>query len=373
MTIVADNRQDVRERALNRDIQSHPAATVNTPFVWGAGIECSFIPHLNVDQFEWTQHNNFWRDDFARARNDLGLTALRYALPWHQLEPQRGQFDWSLSDERIEECEKIGLELYLDVMHFGAPTWLPQAAGDPEFPEALEQFTYQLVSRYGKTVKTWCPCNEPLVLSLFSGDFGFWPPHSRKWRGYMPVLSRVVQAVSRGIRAIRQVQPDAKVLLCDNVESFRSRDPELAIEVRRRNLRRFLVLDLLLGRFDHQHPLYSWVTAYGLSELDLEWFRHNAQTPDILGLDYYPNSTWRLEQTAGAVRQRRADSAGGIYGAASEYYDRYGLPMMITETSIDGKPINRQIWLDRTIDDCRRLREEGVPMLGYLVAAVRPD
>ena len=37
---------------------------VTKKFAWGAGIECSFIPHLNVDQFEWTQHNRFWRDDF---------------------------------------------------------------------------------------------------------------------------------------------------------------------------------------------------------------------------------------------------------------------------------------------------------------------
>jgi len=33
-------------------------------FIWGAGIECSFLPHLNVDQFQWTQHNRYWRDDF---------------------------------------------------------------------------------------------------------------------------------------------------------------------------------------------------------------------------------------------------------------------------------------------------------------------
>src|SRR3954447_10855538 len=35
-------------------------------FVWGAGIECSFLPHLNVDQFEWTQHDRYWKDDFKR-------------------------------------------------------------------------------------------------------------------------------------------------------------------------------------------------------------------------------------------------------------------------------------------------------------------
>ncbi len=51
-----------------------------TKFVWGAGIECSFIPHLNVDQFDWTQHNTFWREDLAKAK-ELGVTHMRYALP----------------------------------------------------------------------------------------------------------------------------------------------------------------------------------------------------------------------------------------------------------------------------------------------------
>ncbi len=36
-------------------------------FIWGAGIECSFIPHLKVDQFEWTGHDRAWREDLRRA------------------------------------------------------------------------------------------------------------------------------------------------------------------------------------------------------------------------------------------------------------------------------------------------------------------
>jgi glycosyltransferase involved in cell wall biosynthesis len=270
-----------------------------------------------------------------------------------------------MADERIEYCHSLGLDLFMDVMHFGTPTWLKQAAGDPEFPESLEAFTEAMVNRYRQTITTWCPCNEPLVLALFSGDYGFWPPHSRKWRGYMPVLTRIVQAVNRSIRAIRRAQPEATVLLCDNAESYRTRDPDLNLEVRRRNLRRFLVLDLLMGRVDRHHPLFPWLTAYGMSELDLDWFRANPQSPDVLGLDYYPNSDWQLDKCGQTIRQRRADHPVGVYGVASAFYNRYALPMMLTETSIEGKPINREIWLDETIEDCRRLRAEGIPMLGY--------
>src|SRR5438105_13896995 len=95
-----------------------------TQFVWGAGIECSFLPHLNVDQFQWTQHNRYWRDDFKLAKNDLGINHLRYAFPWHELEPTRGQYNWKLADERIEEAQKLGLNLMVDVMPFCTPLWL---------------------------------------------------------------------------------------------------------------------------------------------------------------------------------------------------------------------------------------------------------
>src|SRR5438477_6546514 len=90
-----------------------------TRFVFGSGIECSFLPHINVDQFRWTQHDRFWRDDLRRAREELGITHLRYAFPWHELEPRRGEFNWDYSDQRMEELDRLGFELMLDVMHLG--------------------------------------------------------------------------------------------------------------------------------------------------------------------------------------------------------------------------------------------------------------
>jgi beta-glucosidase/6-phospho-beta-glucosidase/beta-galactosidase len=352
-----------RTQATTADVDSLPFKQ----FIWGAGVECSSLPHLNVDQFNWTQHDRFWREDLRRAREELGISHLRYCFPWHILEPTRGSFDWSYADERMEEFQKLGINVLLDVMHFGTPLWLKQAVGDPEFPEALEEYAEALATRYRGAVSTFCPFNEPLVSALFSGDFGFWPPHSRKWRGYMPVLSRIVQAVNRGIRAIRNAAPEATVLLCDAVESYKTRAKDLQSEVDRRNLRRFLVMDLLLGRVDAHHPLHSWVTSYGMTELDLEWFRTNPQAPDVFGLDYYPHSDWQLDRgPGGAVRQRRADSPVGLYGIANAYWKRYGIPLMVTETSIEGKPINREIWLESNVEHVKRLREEGVPMLGMI-------
>lgn len=348
-----------------------PAAVMQEPltrskFIWGAGVECSFIPHLDIDQYQWTQHDRYWKEDLRHARETLGIEYLRYCFPWHVLELERGRFDWSYADERLDEFERLGIRPMLDVMHFGTPRWLKQAVGDPEFPEALESFTHAIVSRYAGRVPFWCPFNEPLVSALFSGDFGFWPPHGRKWRGYMPVLSRITQGVARGIRAIRRADPNATVVHVDTVEHYKTRDSELQSEVARRNARRFVVMDLLTGRVDHHHPLYEWLTAYGMSELDLEWFRTNPQRPDVLGMDYYPHGDWQLEYADGRVRQKRADNPFGLYRLGHEYYNRYGIPLMVTETSVDGQPLNREIWLEQIVEDCRRLRADGVPMLGLI-------
>jgi len=45
------------------------------------------------------------------------------------LEPKPRDFRFDYADERIAECKKAGIDLILDVMHFGTPLWLKQAVG----------------------------------------------------------------------------------------------------------------------------------------------------------------------------------------------------------------------------------------------------
>ena len=256
-----------------------------------------------MDQFQWTQHEKFWREDFRRARDETGINHLRYAFPWHVLEPEPGKFDWTYSDRARRRMPKARHQSDDGCDALRHADLVKAGGGRSGIPRGVGTIHRALVSRYRAEINVWCPFNEPLVSALFSGDFGFWPPHSRKWRGYMPVLSRIVQAVSRGIRAIRRVMPEATVLLCDAVENYKTRHEKLQTEVSRRNMRRFLVMDLLTGRVDANHPLYSWLTSYGLSEIDLNWFKTHPQAPDVLGLDYYPHSDWQLDLNGERVRQ----------------------------------------------------------------------
>ena len=132
--------------------------------------------------------------------------------------------------------------------------------------------------------------------------------------------------------------PEATVLLCDAAESYKTRNTQLAIGSRpAENMRRFLVMDLLLGRVDANHRSF-------LAEcLRPERSRSGMvplQSADARcsGLDYYPHSDWQLDRAREGVRQHRADKPIGLHGVASAYWQRYGVPLMLTETSIEGQP-----------------------------------
>src|SRR6266446_3331655 len=66
-------------------------------FLWGTGIEDTFIidPHpltgRTLDEYELTGHYEQWEGDLQRAA-ELGVSILRYGIPWYRVEPRPGAF-----------------------------------------------------------------------------------------------------------------------------------------------------------------------------------------------------------------------------------------------------------------------------------------
>ncbi len=349
----------------------------HSQFRWAAGIECSFIPHLGIDQYRWTQHDRFWRTDFELIARDLGARWVRYALPWHEIERTPGVFDWNWFDLRLAHAESLGITFLLDLVHFGTPAWLPDAFADADFPSALERFARAFAERYTGRVEYVCPINEPLITALFCGDIGLWPPYGKGLRSYMTVLSRVAQGICRATRVLRELMPGVQILVCDSLEvaaTFEDSDEttspflkeSLRADVDRRMHRRHIVTDLVLGRVNSRHPLAGWLDRHGFPEFDLHWFQRNAQTIDLLGLDYYEHTEVELYTTPeGYYRQRKLNPPFGLYRAAQGYWSEYHIPLMITETSAGGLDVDKIAWLEKSVHDVRRLRAEGFPVIGY--------
>ena len=352
----------------------------STPFRWAVGVEGSFIPHLGIDQYEWTQHDRCWREDFHLIADDLRCRWCRYPVPWHTLEPAPGIYDWTWTDARFDLADALGLRLMVDLAHFGTPTWLPDAFADPEFPEAIRRFSRAFGQRYAgrPCVPTICPVNEPLITALFCGDVGLWPPYGNGLESYMTVLSRIAQGICLGVRELRDTMPGVEILVSDTLEVSSTREPDssertspflresLGVDVARRMERRHVVMDLVLGNVTPRYPLRDWMRRHGFSHFDFRWFDRNRQRVDIVGLDYYPHTEVELYTSPeGYYRQRAPAQPLGLYRAAQDYWQRHGLPLMITETSVTGADRDKLDWLQRSTEDVRRLRADGFPVIGY--------
>ena len=155
----------------------------------------------------------------THRQRDLGCRWLRYALPWHEIERQPGPVRLGVVRRNASRLfEKLGINLMLDLAHFGTPTWLPDAFADPDFPAALERFARAFGERYAGRVRCVCPINEPLITSLFCGDIGLWPPYGRGLNNYMTTLSRVGQGFCRAVKVLRETMPGVEILVSDSLE-----------------------------------------------------------------------------------------------------------------------------------------------------------
>lgn len=367
------------------------AAGGDDGFLWATAIEATNIAQLSVDQMAWSQHNILWKQDLARIRYELNLRHVRLAPPWHRIHTAPDRFDWRWLDEYLDfAVGELGLIPILDVCHFGTPLWIREQFGDPEFPAAMEDWAAALAARYGGRIKYWCPVNEPYITALFAGDFGFWPPYWRHQEGFVRMIANITRGQVLAHRAIKDLRPDAVIVHVDTVERATTDDERLFEDMEIRNLRRFVVTDLMSGRIGPRHPLTGWLSKRGLTEADMDWFARRAVLPDILGLDYYPQAEVRLFMRPGpdgidVAGQEDPLQAGaidklfdadhrsrvpevwptGLYQIAREYYDRYRIPLMITETNWAGPVEHRLRWLEYCVGEVRRLRAAGFPMMGF--------
>jgi beta-glucosidase/6-phospho-beta-glucosidase/beta-galactosidase len=343
-----------------------------TGFGWAVGIEDTFVPQVArstgrvLDEYELTQHYRFWRDDIDRVAS-LGVGYVRYGIPWYRVNPAPGVFDWAWTDEVIPYLvETACIAPIIDLMHYGCPLWLHREFVNPDYPARVAAYAAAFAERYRDLVRYYTPLNEPLVNSHFCGRAAIWPPHLRGNRGYVRLMVAIAEGMSRTIAALRAVQPDAVIVHVEATESVVG-EPELAGEVQLAREQQFLAADLVHGLVGDGHPLLPWLHAHGADAAALERLRASPQRMDVMGVNFYSQfSCTRMLGAPGDVARRRYyGDDRELEGVLRIWDERYGLPIMVTETSERGAVWRRARWLERSLAAVTRARESGVSVVGY--------
>lgn len=342
-------------------------------FWWATGIEDTFItepwPSTGriLDEYELTGHYERWREDLDLVAS-LGVKTVRYGVPWHRIEPERGRWDWRFCDEALGRLLDLGVDPIVDLVHYGLPRWLDGAYLDPAYPERVSEYAARLAERFQGRILWYTPLNEPRITAWYCGRLGWWPPFRRGWPGFIAVMIALAKGIVRTCQALQAVDPQIVPVHVDATDLYETQDPALAGEVELRQEIVFLALDLVSGRVGREHRLRGWLLENGARESDLDWFEENAIDLPFIGMNLYPMFTHkRLRREAGGrLRIRQPYASGDLVARLGRlYHARYGAPLFVSETASLGSVAKRQRWMDDSLASVRVLRSEGVPLVGY--------
>jgi beta-glucosidase len=335
-------------------------------FLWATGIEDTFItdPHRKtgrtLDEYELTHHYELWREDIDLIAA-LGVRYARYGIPWYRVEPSPGRFDFCWTDEVFERMLDNGVHPIVDLVHYGTPTWLTGGFGNADYPKRVADYAGAIAERYKGRIYWYTPLNEPRITAHYCGRLGWWPPYGRGWKGFLDVMTSVSKGIALTQQVLREVDPEIVCAHVDATDFYRSSGPETETTARHRQGLVFLALDLVMGRVDSNHPLLDWILKFGVAEGDLQWFSENRIQPDVIGLNLYPMFTNKV--VTGSRIKMSYGKGELVYELGKMYFERYGRPIFISETAAVGR--RRQAWMDDSFASVRRLRAEGIPMVGY--------
>jgi beta-glucosidase len=332
---------------------------------FGVGIEDTFIPqikpgHRKLDEYELTQHYTHWREDLDLVA-ESGAEFVRWGVPWYLVEPEPGVFDWSWTDQVAAYMAERGIRCIVDLMHYGTPTWLENSFINTQYPERVAAYGRAVAERYRGVWNDFTPLNEPIVNAEWCGEMGKWPPYLTGVDGFLTVVKALAKGMVRTQQEIAEANPDAVFVHVDAGFRYEGETvpPRKSLEERR-----FVALDLIMGRVDDAHPLRAWLGEHGYTEPELAWFRDNAVRPDVMGVNYYPVfTTIRMDEDG--VKHPVMAGTAGLRDLVQLYHDRYGIPIVITETSLVGTPEEKIAWLGESVAEVEAMRAEGVGIIGY--------
>jgi beta-glucosidase/6-phospho-beta-glucosidase/beta-galactosidase len=310
-----------------------------------------------VDSMAKADHYRRWQEDFEKVK-ELGIKFLRYGPPYYQVHCGPGVYDWEFADVTFLALREMGITPIADLCHFGVPDWLGNFQ-NPDFPRYFAEYARAFTDRY-PWVYLFTPVNEIFVNALFSARFGWWNERLTSEAAFLTAIKHLCQANVLAMEAISEVRPHAVFVQSEVSEYSHCEDPACLAHCRFLNEKRFLALDLTYG-YPLSATMYEFLLAHGLTAADYHWFaNHRVKANCIIGTDYYETNE-NLVACDGTTTP--AGEIFGYYILCRQYFSRYRLPMMHTETNI-AEP--RSVpWLKKEWANMVRLKQDGIPLVGF--------
>lgn len=337
-------------------------------FIFATGIENSYptikLPDgstKRVDEMEKTDFYRRWREDFQLVK-DLGIEYLRYGAPYYQTHLAPDKYDWAFADETFAELERLAITPIADLCHFGVPDWLGDFQ-NPDFPELFAAYAEAFARRFPR-VRFYTPVNEIFVAATFSAQLGWWNERLQSDAAFVNAIKNMAKANLLAEEAILRVKPNAIFIQSESTEYFHAGHPAAQERSEFFNEKRFLSLDLCYGN-DVHGQMYEYLLDNGMTREEYHWFRRRGRAIKsycVMGNDYYWTNEHLVPQEGWDISP--SGEIFGYYVITKQYFERYHLPVMHTETNF-ADATGAPTWLWKEWANMMRLKADGVPIIGF--------
>ena len=354
--------------------------------IWG-GIECTInrVNKTYFDQLDFAGH--YSREKDIEQLAELGIKKLRYPVIWEKHQPKADtEIDWSETEKRLLQCKELGIQPIAGLVHHGSgPKYASMET--EEFATGLAAYAAKVAQKF-PWIEYYTPVNEPLTTARFCGLYGHWYPHYKDNAAFLRLLINECKATVLAMEAIRKINPNAKLVQTEDLSKTYS-TPLLQYQANFENKRRWLSFDLIMGRVNEKHGLWSYFMWSGIKPEELDFFQEKNITPDIIGFNYYPTSERFLDENLSKYPQSshggnhqhkyadveavRVDLEDGEYGAKlllTEAWERFQLPMAVTEVHLGCTRDEQLRWLNEIYTIANELKSKGANIVAITAWAM---
>ncbi|PJJ54570.1 family 1 glycosylhydrolase [Hymenobacter chitinivorans] len=333
-------------------------------FMFATGIENSYPTILlpngqekRIDELEKGKHYENWRRDFELVK-EMGIEFLRYGPPYYKTHLGPDKYDWEFTDLTFNALREMDITPIVDLCHFGVPDWIGNFQ-NPDFPRLFADYCRAFATRF-PYIQFYTPINEIYIAAFFSAQMGWWNERKSSDRDFVTTLKTICKANVMGMQAILEIQPEATFIQSESSEYYHPEAPELIEKAQFMNEKRFLSLDLTYG-YPVSVTMYEYLMDNGMTRDEYHWFgQSDIKARCIMGNDYYETNEHLIKLDGSIVP---SGDIFGYYVVTKQYFDRYHLPVMHTETNIrEPLAVN---WLWRQWANAHRLKQDGVPLVGF--------
>lgn len=358
-----------------------------------------------------SDHYHRYKED-VKLMAELGLKAYRFSIAWTRILPdgdgEINEKGIKFYNDLIDELLLYGIEPIVTIYHFDLPYELHKKGGwcHRDTIDAFEKYVRILFENYGDRVKYWLTINEQNVMINHPNAMN---------PGKIPTKKELYQqchhmfvAAAKATLLCHELVPDGKIGPAPNITAIypeKCNPSDVIAADDWESIRCWLYLDMAVyGRYNSL--VWAYLEEKGstpdIQDGDMELIAQ--AKPDFLGVNYYATATVAAAKNDGTDCQpRNGDQQvmigeDGVYRAAkNEYleltefgwmvdsigmrvtlrriYDRYHLPLLITENglgakdevSADGKvhDVYRIDYLKRHFHQAQLAITDGVDLIGY--------